>query len=294
MKHAYLIIAHSDPQILTVLLNCIDDKRNDIYLHIDKKSKKLFSIFKNIKLRYANILVLNNRIDVRWGSNSQVDCELLLMHTAREHGNYSYYHLLSGVDLPIKTQDYIHEFFSHTEKNFIGFAHGDYAEMDVHRKMYDYNFFYSYRKSGFLLRNVTKVLRNTCNLLISHVVKRPFDIEYRKGAQWFSITQPLVDYILGHEEMIRSRYKYTFCADEIFIQSLVWNNPEWRKTVYSFDDEFEGCMRLIDWNRGGPYVWTMNDKDEIMGSDRLFARKFSLKHMDVVNWIQDTFSVIDK
>ena len=34
-KHAYLIMAHNNPYILKKLLNLIDDKRNDIYLHID-------------------------------------------------------------------------------------------------------------------------------------------------------------------------------------------------------------------------------------------------------------------
>lgn len=95
---------------------------------------------------------------------------------------------------------------------------------------------------------------------------------------------------MENEKFIKSRFKYTFCADEIYIQSLVWNNTEWRKTVYSLNDEFEGCMRLIDWNRGKPYIWTMNDKDELMVSDRLFARKFSSQHMEVVDWIKDTFS----
>lgn len=287
-RHAYLIIAHNEPKIMNVLLSMLDDERNDIFIHIDRKSKDITPILTN--LSNAGLYVLENRIDVRWGSFSQVTCELLLMRTARTHGDYRYYHLLSGVDLPIKSQDYIHEFFSRTEKNYIGFAHGNYAEKDVYRKMHNYNFFYSYRKSGFFIRNTTKILRNTFNLILSHTVKRPLDMEYRKGANWFSITQPLVDYILENEDMIRTRYKYTFCADEIFIQSLVWNSQEWRKTVFSFDDEFEGCMRLIDWNRGKPYVWTMDDKDEIMKSDRLFARKFSSQHIDVVNWIRDTFS----
>lgn len=212
------------------------------------------------------------------------------MRTARENGDYRYYHLLSGVDLPLKSQDYIHKFFDHTNENFIGFAEGDCAKKDVQRKMYNYNLFYSYRKSNFFLRNMTKILRCIFNFFLSHIFKRPFDMEYKKGAQWFSITQSLVNYILDNEKFIKSRFKYTFCADEIFIQSLVWNNTEWRETVCSFNDEFKGCMRLIDWNRGKPYVWTMDDKDELSASDRLFARKFSSQHMDVVDWIRETFS----
>ena len=33
--HAYLIIAHDQFDLLESLLKCIDDERNDIYIHID-------------------------------------------------------------------------------------------------------------------------------------------------------------------------------------------------------------------------------------------------------------------
>lgn len=36
-KHAFLIIAHADMETLVVLLRSLDNIRNDIYLHIDKK-----------------------------------------------------------------------------------------------------------------------------------------------------------------------------------------------------------------------------------------------------------------
>lgn len=36
MKHAFLIIAHNELRILNILLNMLDDSRNDIYLHLDK------------------------------------------------------------------------------------------------------------------------------------------------------------------------------------------------------------------------------------------------------------------
>ena len=35
MKHAYLIIAHNEPNILKTLLLMLDDERNDVYLHVD-------------------------------------------------------------------------------------------------------------------------------------------------------------------------------------------------------------------------------------------------------------------
>ena len=36
MKHAYLILAHHEFGLLQTLIDCLDDVRNDIYVHIDK------------------------------------------------------------------------------------------------------------------------------------------------------------------------------------------------------------------------------------------------------------------
>ena len=40
-KHAYLIMAHNSIESLKHLLQVIDDERNDIFLHIDKKMQFL-------------------------------------------------------------------------------------------------------------------------------------------------------------------------------------------------------------------------------------------------------------
>ena len=46
------------------------------------------------------------------------------------------------------------------------------------------------------------------------------------------------------------------------------------------------CARLIDWNRGNPYVFTSSDFDEIISSDAMFARKFDLNtDKDIVDKI---------
>lgn len=37
-KHAYLIMTHSSFNILQALISAIEDIRNDIYIHIDKKA----------------------------------------------------------------------------------------------------------------------------------------------------------------------------------------------------------------------------------------------------------------
>lgn len=53
-KHAYCIMAHGNWKQLQMLVNVIDDGRNDIYLHIDAKSLNDFNKWggKNKVLRF--------------------------------------------------------------------------------------------------------------------------------------------------------------------------------------------------------------------------------------------------
>lgn len=98
MKHAYLIIAHTDYNLLQQLVQQLDDARNDLYIHIDRKAD-----FDGKKIRtcHSGLYVLPQRISASWGDYSLVEVELLLFETAFKRGEYAYYHLLSGVDLPI-------------------------------------------------------------------------------------------------------------------------------------------------------------------------------------------------
>ena len=41
-----------------------------------------------------------------------------------------------------------------------------------------------------------------------------------------------------------------------------------------FKENIENCKRLIDWNRGAPYVFRSDDKERLLTSNDLFARKF--------------------
>ena len=109
MKHAFLIMAHNNLEILQTLVSMLDDERNDIFLHIDLKSNMLAN--HPISTSKARLFVLEHRVDVRWGNLSQIRTEYALLEEALKHGSYEYYHILSGQDLPIKTQDEIHQFF---------------------------------------------------------------------------------------------------------------------------------------------------------------------------------------
>ena len=104
-KHAYLIIAHTNFEQLQKLVNILDDERNDIYIHIDKKSQDFETSI--IKACHSQVTFVK-RTSVNWGGFSQINCELLLLKKAiSSSSGYSRYHLISGMDLPIKSQNYI-------------------------------------------------------------------------------------------------------------------------------------------------------------------------------------------
>lgn len=80
-QHAYLIMAHQHPEQLRMLMRCLDYKNNDIFLHIDAKYKDFDGIKHQLsaQVRNAKLVVLRNRVDVRWGifRKSNVSCVFL-------------------------------------------------------------------------------------------------------------------------------------------------------------------------------------------------------------------------
>ena len=74
---------------------------------------------------------------------------------------------------------------------------------------------------------------------------------------------------------IESTFHNTLCADEVFLQTLV-HNSKFRNTLYhnKYDNDLLSIVRYIDWTRGAPYTFKVDDFDELMKSPFLFARKF--------------------
>ena len=46
----------------------------------------------------------------------------------------------------------------------------------------------------------------------------------QKGANWFSITRDLAEYVVAQENWIHKRFSYTLSGDELFLQTLVYNS----------------------------------------------------------------------
>lgn len=277
-KHAYLIIAHNEPEVLKTLLAMLDDVRNDIFVHIDRRARFVYESVKDYKPKHSTLVFLEHPIAVYWGDISQVQVEYMLFERAFSQGPYAYYHLLSGVDLPIKSQDYIHAFFQKNQgKEFVGFWTNAAHLRDLHRKVYRYYLFTRYFKGGnALVHGVCALSRNLFLALqkATRYKRNQGGLIFQKGFQWVSITQGFCAYLLSQKENVFHTFRYTLCPDEIFIQTVLWNSS-FREHIYNKENALIGSMRYIDWERGNPYVWQEKDTDELLSSLYLFARKFA-------------------
>lgn len=268
MKHAYLILAHSSKILLKELIQALDDDRNDIYVHLDKKAK--FDI-SDITTEHSSLYILPKRLDARWGDYSIVEVELLLMSEASLKFPYSYYHFLSGVDFPIANQNDIHDFFEiHKGKEFIGFAsHTPKAELNW-RSQHFFLFPRLFKSDNLFVRLVRRLFAEVQTFL----GYRRYPNEVKKGCQWCSITNDLVKYLLSNKSLIKKYFSHTYCPDELVIQTLTWNSP-FRNRVYNLEDEFMGCLRYINWDGGVIHLMDNEDPKKMVQSDCFFARKFS-------------------
>lgn len=276
-KHAYLIIAHNQFNILEYLIKLLDDERNDIYIHIDKKIKDFdFKRFENI-VKKSNIY-FTQRTSVTWGGYSQINSEIILLRESVKK-NYKYYHLLSGVDLPIKSQNFIHNFFEeHDGKEFVHFDKPFFDDKFIKRIKYYYIFQEYIGRKRTLLSNILRIFQEISlfiqsKISIDRINKN--EVYFQKGANWFSITNELANYIVNQEEKIKKIYKYTKCADEIFLQTIISNSKFKNNIFYNgYDDNYISCIRYIDWERGDPYVFRKHDFNDLISSKYIFARKF--------------------
>lgn len=268
MKHAYLILAHDEFGLLQTLINCLDDGRNDIYVHIDRKVKAM----PELKAERAGLQVLEKRIDIRWGDVSMVEAEYALFEAAAERGPYRYYHLLSGVDLPLKSQDYIHRFFEeHDGKEFVGYTLTGMTP-EIARRMQRWHLFprhFSRRRNAY---SAVRALGLRAQEALG--IRRNRNIDFKKGSQWVSITDGLVHWLLEKKSWAMKTFSHTFVPDECFVQTLVWMSPL-RNNLYDTREDGTGCMRAIGW-RGSTLVdWSAADLDQLATSSALFARKFN-------------------
>ena len=273
MKHAYLILAHNEPALLSLLVERLDDVRNDIYIHFDRKLAEL----PQLQTQHAGLFILTDRVDVRWADVSMIEAEYKLFHAVISSGKiYAYHHLLSGVDLPLKNQDHIHHFFAqHQGKEFIG-LHQQPMTYRADKSLHYYHpFARSFRGRGisFFCKRCLRYAVVQAQILLS--LRRNKSVPFRKGGQWVSITHELICYLLEQEQRAYAIFRGTFGSDEYFIPTLIIGTS-FMERLFDATDESRGAMRCIGWREDGQLIdFSTDDLPVLQQTEYLFARKFN-------------------
>lgn len=284
-KQAYLIEAHKCDEMLLTLLRMLDVPWNDIFIHMDSKNTDYQPETVECRMKYAKVFHAK-RHSVVWGGVSQVKAELVLLKTAVAHGPYQHYHLISGVDLPIQTQEDIRAFFeANPDKEFVHFDPHPFSPFNDERVYYRHFFQNIDLRRHPVLGVINGILLSGQKLLR---IKRNQDVHFTKGSNWFSCTDGFARYLLTKEEWVLQVLDKTFCSDEFFVQTLIAQSPYQDKIYQGPGDT---SARAIDWDRGNPWVWKYADLEQLKASPCMFARKFDIeKEPELVHEIERLYA----
>ncbi len=280
-KHAYLIMAHNEFHMLKKLIHELDDERNDIYIHIDKKTRYVNEDEISSWAKRSGVFFVP-RLKIYWGTISMVKAEIVLLKAAVKR-EYRYYHLLSGVDFPLVDQDILHAFLEDKDGEYIKYHRdGEGGDAFLHKIKYYFPLLRIVGKGHFdgpgkknaFMRKLLGWQWKIEHIQEIHGVdrtRRYEDMVFYKGDQWFSITHDFACYIISQKNRLLKMFWMTNGPDEFILPTLAMNS-EFSARVQN------ESLRRIDWKRGCPYEYTEEDLNELMDSKAMFTRKISYDH----------------
>ena len=254
MKIAYLILTHVHPDHFHRLVNALTSPLNACFVHIDKKT----NIKDYLNVTNPSVYFLEDRVKVYRGHYSHVEAELSLIRHALEHPNgYERLVLLSGTDYPLRSQEYIAEFFQENPTvEFMSIT--KMPNLSVGKslsRLYGYN--PTPTRPRFYLEIIIRAI-----LKRLHIIPKTRD--YQKilgdlvpyaGDEWWALTREACEYIHDFAEKnskLLRFYEHTSSPQEMFFQTILGNSP--------FMEKITRCVTYTDWSgRSGSPAWITKD-----------------------------------
>lgn len=263
-KSAIMMTVHKNEEQVNCLIDHLS-KEFDVFVHVDKRC--------SLKICEQENVFVYRKYKVYWGSFNQIMATLFLLKKACSIG-YDRYLLISGQDLPIKTNKEIIDFFDNNDKEYIEGSKMPVAGLSGNGGLDRMTKYWVNPRSHskFLINR----LYNKCERLFFNILSRkkprPIDYEFYKGANWINFTHKCVKKIFEYLEKdpkYIKRFKWTTCADEIFYHTIL-------NLLEGLEVENEN-LRYVNWTDGPEYPRILRtvDYEKIMNSNKkLFARKF--------------------
>lgn len=283
MKQAILITSYKDFEQLKKLIYAFDETFFNLYVHIDKKSNvsaKTLHELTTIK----NVKYLSQDYKVNWGGLNHLKSYLKLSEIALKDKENSFFHLITGQDYPIKNIDYFKSITKRKKHNYLSYFEmpaNCWSQGGMDRLEY-YNFYDIFNaKTSYKWISIINRLQKKINY------KRPIDkslgLLYGGGTYW-SLSREVLKYVIDftkNNQKIFKRFRYTFCAEEIYFQTIIMNSSFSKKVT-------NDSLRFIDWEsgKGGyPAFLDENDFQAIIVSEKIFARKIDKNKSELIQML---------
>ena len=273
-------MAHNQFLSLQELVYALDDDRNDIYIHFDKKVASL----PTISTIHCKLTVIKDRVNVIWGDVSQIKAEYALFKAAfHSDVSYSYYHLISGTHFPLKSNDSLHSWFDAHEGTSV-LKSVPVTKEEIQMRFGLYHFFLKHLVSHNRFVNKLYHLgwRSVLGIQKALGIQRDTSFIQGKASQWCSLCNDAVSLLLSREKVALHNFRHTFCCDEFFVLSILENAG----VPYVFDDRI--CY--VNFLRTTPKKFVEDDYDMLIATDALFFRKMTDSNLTLAKKIEQGFN----
>ncbi len=269
MKHAILVICGEEYKRLPFLIHQFDDRFN-IYVHIDSKVMIPAELLDDLR-KIGNVRLVAQAYKTNWGSMGIVDAILYLCSESIKDVSNSHFHLISGSDFPVASNEQILKQCQTEEDNFIEFfplptprwLEGGLSRLWYFHPLDELNFRQPEEHERYC--NFVKYQR-----LLG--IKRELPcIPCYGGSTWWSLSKKCIEYIVKNKNgnNLYARMQSTYIPDEMFIQTLLLNSP-------LKDSLKNNNLRYIVWRMKNGHIpanLDMDDYEDILRSKSLFMRK---------------------
>lgn len=287
---AILVLAHKDVNQVIELCSKLCPYFN-VYVHFDKKasiSEKQFKSLRKLGINYYSVY------DVKWGSYNIVLATLFLVKEALKNEKNEYFHLISGQDWPVKSPEYIYNYFKHDERIYMNYFRADSTEKSNESLIWWTKFYFNYNKIN--RRSLFGKIYHRLLVITQRLFKvdklKKYGInknEIYAGEEWFDIPREPLQYAVNEfdtDKSLQKVFSTSFCSDEMWLQTILCNSP--------FKDKIDkNIHRYISWirkNDSYPAILDLDDFNSINNSDCLFGRKFAYPYSEsLMQKLNNTF-----
>jgi hypothetical protein len=263
MNICYIILLYQKFDQSVRLIRRLSGPNTSFVVHVDAKvSNVAFQKLKEDTAGFGSVFFAR-RERSRWGSFNVVKAIFNCIRAAiLNDDKFDRCILLSGEDYPIKSAEEIIDFFKkNSTLEFIEAFLRDASD----RTEPGWSPFYRFRRYHFWIND----RRRTVPLL----TKRLPDFRIFHGSTWWALSRDAIVYLdrmFAEDERFRMTFRSGFLVEEACIHTMMMNSP--------FSDRVIGSdTTFAEWTQtSGPHPETLttSDFDKLVGSKKLFARKF--------------------